>query len=302
MDTPDVQESDVLELNVGGSLMSTTRETLTQATGSMLAAWFGPLWADHHKRDQQGRIFLNCDPYCFGRILSFLRCKLIEDPDHPAMPPAVQPDSQAEFAALVRFFGLQDFMQSCAAGSNADFLFDKVLFMRLEEDLSVVTAIDEHGYALAQPSMPNGQHYIKCCIEKIGQNPWMFLGVTRQLQLQAQEGIENFVTSFGWTPFGQHAASEYIPSIRPMQMAGSIRQPYWGEGHTLIFNIVVQGEQGSLSMGCVHSGRVFELEMDFGATSHRPLVFAVGAAPGTSIRIAAASWEDWSQFANRCVV
>ncbi|KAL3145729.1 protein homooligomerization [Trebouxia sp. C0010 RCD-2024] len=300
MDASDLHETDILELNVGGKLLSTTRETLTQATGSMLAAWFGPVWADHHKRDQQGRIFLNCDPYCFGRILSFLRCKLIEDPDHPAMPPAVQPESQAEFAALVRYFGLQDFMPDCAAGSSAEYFFDEVLWMERAEDWSAVTATNQHGYALAHPSLADGEHLIKCHIEKVGPNPWMFLGVTRQTY--AQETLEHQATSFGWTPLGQHAAKEYTPSARTMHLTGSNRQPYWGEGYTLVFKIVVDGEQGFLSMGCVHSGHVFELQMRFRETGYRPLVFAVGAAPGTSVRIAAASWQDWSQFAQLPVV
>lgn len=210
------------------------------------------------------------------------------------MAPAVQPESQAEFAALVRYFGLQDFMQQ-AAGSTAEYFFDKVLWMELSEDWSVVKATQQHGYALAHPGLANGRNFIKCCIDNVGQNPWMFLGVTRQTH--AQENLEDCGTSFGWTPFGQHAAKEYTPSVRPMHLAGSSRQPYWGEGHTLVFQIVVDGEQGFLSMGCMHSGRVFELQMQFRETSYRPLVFAVGAAQGTSVRMAAASWEDWSQFA-----
>lgn len=213
------------------------------------------------------------------------------------MAPAVQPESQAEFAALVRYFGLLDFMPNCAAGSTADYFFDKLLCMELGEDCSVVTATDQHGYALAQPSLANGRHFIKCCIDSVGENPWMFLGVSRQTH--AQECLEDHSTSFGWTPFGQYAAKEYTPSVRPMHLTGSRRQPHWGEGHTLVFKIVVDGEQGFLSMGCVHSGCVFELQMQFHESRHTPLVFAVGAAQGTSVRIAAACSEDWSQFAPR---
>ena len=111
------------------------------------------------------------------------------------MAPAVQPESQAEFAALVRYFGLQDFMPNCAAGSTAEYFFDKVLGMERAEDWAGVQALNNHSYALAHPGLANGQHLVKCYIEKVGQNPWMFLGVTRQTY--AQEDLEDSATSFG---------------------------------------------------------------------------------------------------------
>lgn len=96
----DAHGSEILELNVGGTPMSTTRATLrTAGEGSMLAAMFSGNWDRGHKRDAEGRIFLDFDPYCFGRLLSFLRMKAIEQPSALIPFPEVN-DRRAEFTAL----------------------------------------------------------------------------------------------------------------------------------------------------------------------------------------------------------
>ena len=282
-----------------------TSEPLVQAEGSMLAAWFGPVWAAHQQRDSQGRIFLNCDPYCFGRILSFLRCKLIEDPDQPTLPPVVQSDSQAEFAALVQYLGLKEFMSNngefLTTGSGADFHFDQAVHMQLADGGHLAEATQEHGYAMAAPAMLDGEHFIKCKIEKAGPCDWLFLGVTSHPELtrHSQAGdklrtdIEDHHTSFGWTPFAHYVAGNFVERSRPPSIEGPGRLPQWGAGDELIFRIVLNGLSGSLCMGCLHLACMFELKLPIPFASN--IVFAVGAAPGISVHISSASMGDWQR-------
>ena len=52
---------DVVELNVGGQPMSTTRAVLCSAEGSLLAGMFSGNFDAGHKRDKDNRIFLDVD-------------------------------------------------------------------------------------------------------------------------------------------------------------------------------------------------------------------------------------------------
>lgn len=254
----------------------------------MLAALFGPEWAAHQQRDSQGRIFLNCSPYCFARILSFLRCKLIEDPEQPALPPVVQADSQAEFAALVQYFGLQDFM-GIKQSSVAEYHFNRAINMQLADGGHSAEATDRHGYAMAAPAMASGQHFFKCRIDKAGPCHWIFLGVTGHSELN---DVEDHRMTFGWTPFAHYAAGEFVPGRSP-SIPGPIELPQWGAGHELMFRVVLNGQAGALYMACLHMVCIFELKLHFPVASN--LSFVVGAAMGTSVHISSATIQDWHQ-------
>lgn len=77
MATVAVADNDVLNLNVGGTLLTTKRSTLTQAESSSLAARFNGRWEQSLDHDDQGRIFLDFDPYCFQQILFYLRSRTL---------------------------------------------------------------------------------------------------------------------------------------------------------------------------------------------------------------------------------
>ena len=76
----------------------------------MLASKFNGRWEAKHQVDSQGQIFLDYDPYCFKQVLAYLRSKAIERPDRPAPQPAIAPESQAQFNALLQYLGLEEFM------------------------------------------------------------------------------------------------------------------------------------------------------------------------------------------------
>ncbi|XP_053373278.1 BTB/POZ domain-containing protein KCTD7-like [Mercenaria mercenaria] len=62
---------DVVELNVGGKLMTTLLSTLTKDPQSMLAAMF----SGRHviSKDKEGRYFIDCNGHLFEYVLNYLR-------------------------------------------------------------------------------------------------------------------------------------------------------------------------------------------------------------------------------------
>lgn len=103
------QAWELLELNVGGKLLTVPRETLLQAPqGSLLHSAFatGPE-APAPVRDGEGRIFLNYPPKSFRRIVDHLR--LLElAPLGQRLPPAAAPEGEEqELHTLAQLLGVE---------------------------------------------------------------------------------------------------------------------------------------------------------------------------------------------------
>jgi len=67
-----LKSSDIVRLNVGGELFTTTRATLIRYPDSMLGAMFSG--AMDTARDESGCYFIDRDGTTFRHILNFLRC------------------------------------------------------------------------------------------------------------------------------------------------------------------------------------------------------------------------------------
>ena len=75
-----------------------------QAVGSALAARFSGHWEECLDHDDQGRIFLDFDPYCFQQIVFYLRSRAIQsDPDATMALPEIVAEKQRAFFDLVRY-------------------------------------------------------------------------------------------------------------------------------------------------------------------------------------------------------
>ena len=94
---------EIVDLNVGGKRMTTTRLTLSQIQGSSLANFCN---SPQTPRDKDGLIFLNFNPKHFARILDYLRAKKVSTPDNPAPLPMVSSSEIESFKHLVRHLGL----------------------------------------------------------------------------------------------------------------------------------------------------------------------------------------------------
>ncbi|EFJ50095.1 hypothetical protein VOLCADRAFT_89117 [Volvox carteri f. nagariensis] len=92
---PGSGEDDLLELNVGGKLMQTTRSTLQVVPGSRLAAMFRQGAEGELRYDSCGRVCLDCDPNLFQLVLRYLR--------EATVTGAVQPADEAPFRRLLSY-------------------------------------------------------------------------------------------------------------------------------------------------------------------------------------------------------
>ena len=77
---------DIIHLNVGGTKMTTTRQTLCQIERFSLASMFSEGKKDRLMRDEDGCIFLDFNPQHFSLILDYLRSKKAETKTDPALP------------------------------------------------------------------------------------------------------------------------------------------------------------------------------------------------------------------------
>ena len=64
---------DIVNLNVGGTIYTTSRSTLTQYPDSMLGAMFGGKLPLENSKDSEGNYFIDRDGELFKYILNFLR-------------------------------------------------------------------------------------------------------------------------------------------------------------------------------------------------------------------------------------
>ena len=72
----------------------------------MLAAMFSERWDGCHKLDKEGRVFLDYSPYCFGKILEYLRSKSIEQAEHNLQLPGVDREYQGIYITSLSHLGL----------------------------------------------------------------------------------------------------------------------------------------------------------------------------------------------------
>ena len=103
-----VNDDDLIDLNVGGTKLTTTRSTLCQVQDSLLAAMFSGRWEDNIKRDKDGAVFFDFNPQYFILILDYLRAKKIATPENPPPLPRVPEDQMESFRILLQYLGLSN--------------------------------------------------------------------------------------------------------------------------------------------------------------------------------------------------
>ena len=250
----------------------------------MLASMFGLRWAGRQKLDNQGRIFLNFDPYCFKKILSFFMGKLIEHPGRPAPLPIIRPEAKAQFAALAEYLGIKEFMgieQSHAADATAgadcsgNFCLDQALGMRLHwHPQGCMASVDgrqlERGVCFASPAMLRGTlQFIKCSIisrkSPGSHGDWLFLGITQLVAPQMD--VEQNVTSFGWSLECGYSQGKPVP--------GPPSAPAFEEGDKLIIKVDMTQAVGVLSLRCL--GKSEEYRIDIQTVCSSPFYLFFGA-------------------------
>lgn len=100
---------DVLELNVGGEIITTKRGTLLSTPdGSFLHTMFSGRWDHSSERDSHGRLFLDFTPKLFAKVISFLRTLRIAPPEAHLKRPVVAEEDKQEFHIMVSYLGLEE--------------------------------------------------------------------------------------------------------------------------------------------------------------------------------------------------
>jgi len=94
----------VLELNVGGEIFTTTRQTLLKAEGSLIGVMFSGRY-DSGPKDKDGRVFLDRPPRWFAVILNSLRSGI-------ALPVPEQEEDLEELKREIQFYGLENYFKT----------------------------------------------------------------------------------------------------------------------------------------------------------------------------------------------
>ncbi len=177
-----VSDDDIIDLNIGGQKLTTTRSTLCQVEGSLLASTFSGRWQDSLKRDKDGAVFFDFNPQHFVLILDYLRQKKIASPENPAPLPKVSEDQLQSFTNLVEYLGLND---DIVLTSTEIFPSEKFQIhsprVALQEGgkVAVQDGIEGNGYVLGENVYHQGTVNIKLKLESFENNKWMFVGIMR---------------------------------------------------------------------------------------------------------------------------
>ncbi len=107
-----VDRTDVFQLNVGGEIITTTRQTLTKIPKSILSHLFYGRWEHKLQRDPEGNIFLDFNPILFRHLLDQLQIIEINNSINIYMYPPSQPSLVEPFKKMLRKLGLQQSLSS----------------------------------------------------------------------------------------------------------------------------------------------------------------------------------------------
>ncbi len=102
-----IKNIDVIQLNVGGELMITTRETLTQIPKSILSIMFNGRWEHKLEIDKNENIFFDFNPILFRHLLDQLQLLDINNIYPPSQPSLLEP-----FKKMLRKLGLNQLLSS----------------------------------------------------------------------------------------------------------------------------------------------------------------------------------------------
>ncbi len=105
-----VDHTDIFQLNVGGEIIMTTRQTLMKIPESTLSILFNGQWEHKLSKDQNGNIFFDFNPILFRHLLDQLQ--IIETKNSIQFYPPSQPSLLEPFNKMIRKLGLQQSFSS----------------------------------------------------------------------------------------------------------------------------------------------------------------------------------------------
>ncbi|CAB4042100.1 Chaperone dnaK2 [Paramuricea clavata] len=210
----EVSDDDIIDLNVGGQKLTTTRSTLCQVEGSLLASMFSGRWEDGLKRDKDGAIFFDFNPQYFVIILDYLRARKIATPENRVPVPKVPEEQAKHFNDLVQYLGLNEEIVPKAEISPSGEKFNQLhsAGVALQEGGKVACSVSKVGYqyVLGENSYQHGIVNLKLKLESLKDQEHMFVGILKDDVIHAVALEDNssyhWSGSYGWV-LGFHACT-----------------------------------------------------------------------------------------------
>ena len=196
MQAVEVSDDDIVHLNVGGQKFTTTRATLCQVEGSLLATMFNGRWEDRVKRDKDGVVFFDFNPEYFGWILDYLRAKKISSPENPAVLTEVPKNQMKNFNTLLEYLGLSDEItpardekfNECSSGITVQ-----------ENGRVAISSSTDQQYVLGENVYQRGIVRFKLKLESFKDNNWILVGIVKADVKPKGNNSYNWTDSKGWS-------------------------------------------------------------------------------------------------------
>ena len=235
MKAVEVSDDDIINLNVGGTKMTTKRSTLCQVKGSLFSSMFSGRWETSLARDEDGRIFFDFNPKHFVLILDYLRGKAIATPENPVPLPKVPDDQVKSFNNLIEYLGLSDEIVFAPIAPPEKFnLHSTGVTLQEGGKVAVHDSTQAHKYVLADNVYHRGIVRRKLKIESFQNNQWMLVSMVKGDVVPQNDDSYNWPGSYGWVLgiYGQ------------VQTNGSRR------GDNTLNNLTKQGDTVELVLDC----------------------------------------------------
>ena len=207
MKAVEVSDDDIIQLNVGGQRMTTTRSTLCQIEGSLLATMFSGRWEDKLKRDKEEAVFFDFNPLYFTIILDYLRARKMATAENPAPLPKVSEDQVKNFLNLVEYLGLSNEIalpvdEEVVPTENvvSEKFNSRSSEITLQENgIVAVHSSSGHKYVLGENVYNRGIVRFKLTLESFQNNHWIMVGVVKSNVVSQGNGSFNWSGNNGWS-------------------------------------------------------------------------------------------------------
>ena len=193
----EVNNDDIVQLNVGGQKFTTTRFTLRQVNGSLLATMFSRDWKHGLKRDQDGAVVLDFNPEHFGWILNYLRAMKISTPEKLPVFRQVPYDEIKNFNILLKYLGLAD--EIIPVQNERFHKHSSKVSLQENGRVAVHDSTPGHTYALGKKVYQHGTVRVKLKLESFQNNNWIFAGIVKADVVPGSLYSYRSTGTYGWT-------------------------------------------------------------------------------------------------------
>ena len=191
-----VSNDDIIQLNVGGQKFTTTRSTLRQVNGSLLATMFNGSMQHGLKHDKDGAIVLDFNPEHFSWILNYLRAKKISTRENPPVLPKVPKDQTENFNILFDYLGLSDKLTRLAEKFN---LRSSQVSLQENGIVAVHDSTQGHTYVLGENVYQRGTIRFKLKLESFHNNHWIMVAILKADVVPKGHDSYTWRGTYGWS-------------------------------------------------------------------------------------------------------